>query len=169
MCFRRVSPGKGTTQHCRDAMLVKVNVVFFKSVRNVQGRRKGVARESHKTGLAERTGYAGKQMKISLVRWSPGRPKCTLEIKTEFKRWNLYAMRTYRLRRKRCALVGTLPPSEVPCPASEKSKAYVTKCPLRVEQHGGIVGAPLGLASRKSYQQNLLSSQGGICWARDNK
>lgn len=69
-------------------MLVKVSMVcffFFKSVKNVQGRRKGVARESHKTGLAERTGYAGKQMKISLVRWSLGRPKCTLEIKTEFR------------------------------------------------------------------------------------
>lgn len=26
---------------------------FFKSVKNVQGRRKGVARESHKTGLAD--------------------------------------------------------------------------------------------------------------------
>lgn len=41
--------------------------------------------KSHKTGLAEQTGYAGKQMKISLVRWSQGRPKCTLETKTEFR------------------------------------------------------------------------------------
>ena len=39
--------------------------------------------KSHKTGLAEQTGCAGKQIKISLVRCSLGRPKCTLEMRKQ--------------------------------------------------------------------------------------